>query len=434
MRRNSSFMGLSLIYDATLIANVRGGKRTGTFFVADALLKEFLRRDDISLKIYCRSGDEKQARINLAPYLSKKNCEIIFVKRHFFGVQFRLFVKAVLRVLPKFLTTFLYSSAQKILALKQKAVVPNKVVPNKKESLEKTENCVFFSPFFAPPKEYLHLAKFLVIYDAIPLIFDEYRNNPGNYWFLELARKLDESYTCFAISSYTKTDFLKHLPHLKPENIIVTPLACDERFKPANADEIAKARKKYNIPENKKYIFSLCTLEPRKNLIRAVKCFANFISKNNIDDLVFVLGGAHWDAFIEKLENEIGSLDENIKSRILKIGYVDDSDQAALYSGALFFVYTSAYEGFGLPPLEAMSCGTPVITSNNSSLPEVVGQAAIMIDYDDDEAHIKAYESYYYNENLRQENSKKGLERAKLFSWKKCADIMITEMKRRAGL
>ena len=427
-------MGLSLIYDATLIANVRGGKRTGTFFVADALLKEFLRRDDISLKIYCRSGDEKQARINLAPYLSKKNCEIIFVKRHFFGVQFRLFVKAVLRVLPKFLTTFLYSSAQKILALKQKAVVSNKVAPNKKESLEKTENCVFFSPFFAPPKEYLHLAKFLVIYDAIPLIFDEYRNNPGNYWFLELARKLDESYTCFAISSYTKTDFLKYLPHLKPENIIVTPLACDERFKPANADEIAKARKKYNIPENKKYIFSLCTLEPRKNLIRAVKCFANFISKNNIDDLVFVLGGAHWDAFIEKLENEIGSLDENIKSKILKIGYVDDSDQAALYSGAFFFVYTSQYEGFGLPPLEAMSCGTPVITSNNSSLPEVVGSAGVMIDYDDDEAHIKAYESYYYNENLRQENSKKGLERAKLFSWEKCADIMITEMKRRAGL
>ena len=127
-------------------------------------------------------------------------------------------------------------------------------------------------------------------------------------------------------------------------------------------------------------------------------------------------------------------MDENIKSKILKIGYVDDSDQAALYSGALFFVYTSQYEGFGLPPLEAMSCGTPIITSNNSSLPEVVGQAAIMIDYDDDEAHIKAYESYYYNENLRQENSKKGLERAKLFSWKKCADIMITEMKKRAGI
>ena len=286
-------MGLSLIYDATLIANVRGGKRTGTFFVADALLKEFLRRGDISLKIYCRSGDEKQARINLAPYLSKKNCEIIFVKRHFFGVQFRLFVKAVLRVLPKFLTTFLYSSAQKILALKQKTVVPSK-----KESLEKTENCVFFSPFFAPPKEYLHLAKFLVIHDVIPLILLEYKNNPGNYWFLELTRKLDESYTCFANSSYTKTDFLKHLPHLKPENIIVTPLACDERFKPVPEDKITAARQKYKIPSDKKYIFSLCTLEPRKNLLRTVKCFANFISKNNIDDLVFVLGGAHWDDFI----------------------------------------------------------------------------------------------------------------------------------------
>ena len=296
-----------------------------------------------------------------------------------------------------------------------------------------TEKAFYLAPAYEFCNDFMkdaNICKFAIAYDVMPLVFPQYYPNSQEGWLESF--KMFDNY--FAISSYTKADFLKHLPHLKPENIIVTPLACDERFKPANADEIAKARKKYNIPENKKYIFSLCTLEPRKNLIRAVKCFANFISKNNIDDLVFVLGGAHWDAFIEKLENEIGSLDENIKSRILKIGYVDDSDQAALYSGALFFVYTSAYEGFGLPPLEAMSCGTPVITSNNSSLPEVVGQAAIMIDYDDDAAHIKAYESYYYNENLRKENSKKGLERAKLFSWEKCADIMITEMKRRAGL
>ena len=168
----------------------------------------------------------------------------------------------------------------------------------------------------------------------------------------------------------------------------------------------------------------------RQNLIRAVKCFAAFIRKNNIDDLVFVLGGAHWDRFISILESEIENLNE-LKDKILKIGYVDDADQAALYSGALFFVYTSQYEGFGLPPLEAMSCGTPVITSNNSSLPEVVGGAAIMIDYDDDAAHIKAYEDYYFNEELRKENSKKGLEQARKFSWEKCADIMVEEFKKR---
>ena len=87
------------------------------------------------------------------------------------------------------------------------------------------------------------------------------------------------------------------------------------------------------------------------------------------------------------------------------------------------------YEGFGLPPLEAISCGCPVIVSNNSSLPEVVGEAGIMIDYDSDEQHIKAYESYYFNENLRKENSQKGLERAKLFSWEKCVDAMVDFIK-----
>jgi glycosyltransferase involved in cell wall biosynthesis len=112
------------------------------------------------------------------------------------------------------------------------------------------------------------------------------------------------------------------------------------------------------------------------------------------------------------------------------IGYVDDEDVPALYSGAEWFVYTSQYEGFGLPPLEAMSCSCPVITSNSSSLPEVVGDAGVMIDYDSDEQHIRAYENYYFNPQLRAEYSEKGLARAKLFSWKKCTDLMVDTMKK----
>ena len=102
---------------------------------------------------------------------------------------------------------------------------------------------------------------------------------------------------------------------------------------------------------------------------------------------------------------------------------------AALYSGAEWFVYTSQYEGFGLPPLEAMQCGTPVITSNNSSLPEVVGDAGIMVDYDSLEQHIKAYGDYYFNEDLRKQNAAKGIERAKQFSWEKAADIILQEFR-----
>ena len=149
--------------------------------------------------------------------------------------------------------------------------------------------------------------------------------------------------------------------------------------------------------------------------------------KNKINDLVFVLGGGQWDWFIEKLENEIDNLGE-YKNKIIRAGYVDDADLAALYSGAQWFVYTSQYEGFGLPPLEAMQCGCPVITSNNSSLPEVVGDAGVMIDWDNDEQHVNAYEQYYFNNDLRRSYAAKGLERAREFSWQKTANLMITEM------
>ena len=86
------------------------------------------------------------------------------------------------------------------------------------------------------------------------------------------------------------------------------------------------------------------------------------------------------------------------------------------------------YEGFGLTALEAMACGTPVVTSSTASLPEVVGDAGISIDWDSDEQHVKAYEDYYFNDNLRRTNAEKGLMRAKLFSWKNTTDIMIKEM------
>ena len=178
---------------------------------------------------------------------------------------------------------------------------------------------------------------------------------------------------------------------------------------------------KYGIPVEKKYVFSLCAIEPRKNLVRAISSFLKFTKKNSVDDIVWVLGGAAWDSFTELSKK----LDSNI---IIRTGYIDDEDLPTLYSNAEWFVYTSQYEGFGLPPLEAMQCGCPVITSNNTSLPEVVGDAGIMIDWDSDEQHIEAYEKYYFNEELRKENSRKGLERSKQFSWKETVDKMVSAL------
>jgi len=270
--------------------------------------------------------------------------------------------------------------------------------------------------------------RYLVLHDAIPLILpklsEDFEKRKG--WFFEVADGINDKDSYFTVSQYTKDDFLKLFPQLNAEQLTVTHLAAASSFYPVTDEKIINsARKKYNIPENKKYIFSLCTLEPRKNLIRAVKTFVQFVQKNNIEDLVFVLGGSAWNNFMPLLEAELGEIPQNL---VIKAGYVDDKDLSALYSGAEWFVYTSMYEGFGLPPLEAMQCGCPVITSDNSSLPEVVGDAGIMIDWDSDEQHINAYEKYYFDENLRKQNSKAGLERAKMFSWEKCADIMIKKM------
>jgi glycosyltransferase involved in cell wall biosynthesis len=116
------------------------------------------------------------------------------------------------------------------------------------------------------------------------------------------------------------------------------------------------------------------------------------------------------------------------EGKIIRLGYIDDEDVNTLYSHSIFFTYLSKYEGFGMPPLEAMQAGTPVITSNNSSMPEVVGDAAIMIDCDSEEQCIKAFEDLYFNEGLRQRYIQKGIERGKIFTWEKTADKMMDIM------
>ena len=287
---------------------------------------------------------------------------------------------------------------------------------------------VFLSPIYKIPvkfRKYNKIKKIVLLDDTVPIKYPDL--NPAsqkNSWYYQLLKTLNkDDYYC-AISKSTRLDFLKHYPQIDPAKIKTTLLACDDNFRACNIEQISKVKSKYNIPLDKKYVFSLCTLEPRKNLVRTVKTFIEFIKKNYIDDMVFVLGGGHWEMFINELNKAITDLGD-YQDKILKIGYVDDEDLAPLYSGAEWFTYTSQYEGFGLPPLEAMSCGCPVITSNNSSLPEVVGDAGIMIDWDSDEQHIEAYEKYYFNEDLRKEYAQKGLERAKQFSWEKCVDAIV---------
>ena len=290
--------------------------------------------------------------------------------------------------------------------------------------IKQNEKAIFFASFAPPPlsiAENTNIAKYMILYDVTPLALPDIEA-PNTFWFNLLEKSLNSYDHYFCISEYTKKDFLRFYPALSENKMPITYLAASSNFYHCTDDNLIKnIKQKYNIPQNKKYI---CTLQPRKNLIHAVKVFAEFIRQNKADDLIFVLGGGHWNAFIDQLKKEISDLGE-LQDRIVRTGYIADEDLAPLYSGALCTVYVSLYEGFGLPVLEAMQCGCPVITSSTTSIPEVIGNAGIQVNPYDKVALFNAYKNMYTNEKFRNECSQKGLERAKNFSWDICTNQML---------
>jgi glycosyltransferase involved in cell wall biosynthesis len=274
------------------------------------------------------------------------------------------------------------------------------------------------------------IIQFYILHDTIALLLDYYAG-ARRTWFWNFHNEVFTKNTyCFCVSNSCKADFLRFFTILDPAKMFVIPHATSREFKPEKNDgRLKEIIMRYNIPLEKLYIFSFCSLEPRKGLIFTVGCFLKFIEKNDIDNLCFWLGGGgNVPAFIALLESKFGDLFLKYKDRIIILGYVNDEDVGVLYSHALIFTYISEYEGFGVPPLEAMSCGVPVITSNTSSLPEVVGDDAITITPNNEEACIRAFEDLYFNANLREKYRKRGLARTKMFSWDKSVKMMADKI------
>lgn len=265
---------------------------------------------------------------------------------------------------------------------------------------------------------------FQTVYDLIPILFPQYFEFGEDRLIKNVLSSLTADTFIICISESTKNDLCNHVQRLKPERIFVAPLAASENFyQCTDKDALDHVRKKYAIPADARYFLSVSTLEPRKNIGQTIRCFADLVRQQELHDVYLVLTGAiGWD--YEKIFKEIAHAQE-IKDKIVVTGYVPDEELAPLYSGALAFVYPSLYEGFGLPPLEAMQCGTPVITSNTSSLPEVVGDAGIMVDPHDSDGLCQAMFDLYANRRLRQEISLRSLDRAKLFSWEKYMNDLI---------
>jgi alpha-1,3-rhamnosyl/mannosyltransferase len=217
-------------------------------------------------------------------------------------------------------------------------------------------------------------------------------------------------------SHSTRNDVLKLLP-VEPERVSVVPEGIAPIFTPRAADEVALRLAPLGL-RGGEYLLFVGTVEPRKNLLRLLQAVE--MTGPAVGPLV-VAGGRGWhDAGIR---GEVARLER--AGRVRGLGYVPDDLRPTLLTGARAFVYPSLYEGFGLPPLEAMACGTPVLTSNVASLPEVVGDAALLISPEDVPGMAAALTRIWHDGTLRAELRARGLAQARRFSWERTARLTL---------
>lgn len=289
------------------------------------------------------------------------------------------------------------------------------------------ETQIYHSPFLPIPDAVRvkpTVRKFLTVYDLIPMLFPELVADGAPELLRRTLASLKSDDFVFSISQATKDDLCNQLSWLNPAQVFVTHLAASARFQPVHDQEaITRVRKKYGIPDHP-YILTLSALEPRKGMQHAMRSFQRLALETKDAELNLVLAGPKgWkcDGIVKEATRS-----SEIARRIIMTGRIEDDDLPALYSGAVVFVFPSLYEGFGLPVLEAMQCGTPVITSNTSSLPEVVGDGGILIPPTDADALCEAVLEVYRNSARRAELVSKARTRAAQFSWEKCTEQILS--------
>jgi glycosyltransferase involved in cell wall biosynthesis len=235
------------------------------------------------------------------------------------------------------------------------------------------------------------------------------------YKSLAVARSARQADRIIVVSHATKQECLRWLeaPEAKLRVIHNGIDSCFKRID--DKDKLEQTRKKLDLP--RQFILFVGTLEPRKNLVKLIAAYADLRRQRKIEHELIVVGAKGW------LFSEIfATVDKlSLKEHVRFLGYVTEDDLVALYNLARVLVYPSLYEGFGFPPLEAMACGCPVVTSNQSSLPEITGEAARLVDSNDATAIADGIFHVLDDANFRQGLIARGLERVKLFTWEKTA-------------
>lgn len=424
-----NYKSINVAYDITILGNCfsHTDPKTGIYRMTEELMLELVQHSDVELTLIGLCGDN--------PVTNSISCYLYYEKHTKFECKFAKSFESRLGIewlYQNVFKTYFSKDFQKKpkLALQSiylrsflKLVQYSNLIGYDVSQIIKPENySIFHSPYFKLPSEEItgSLPRLLTVHDLIPITAKQFVDSSLTNYFKHILNSINyhkDWITCN--SEYTKQEFCDYTK-ISPERVFVTYLAASNQFFPIpDLNYINNTRTYYKIPEENYFLCLASQLEPRKNILHLINCFVRLISEQPTLDVNLVLIGTKRYAY-----NELNIINKNcarFTNRIIFTGYVSDDNLSALYSGAISFIFPSLYEGFGLPILEAMQCGVPVIASNTTSIPEVAGDAAILVDPKDEDALCQAMFNILNDATLRTKLSQRGLERARQFSWSRCA-------------
>ena len=273
---------------------------------------------------------------------------------------------------------------------------------------------VYHAPHYVLPAG-VRCPSVVTIHDCIHLMFPQYLPNRVAYAYAraQMWSAARRSNCILTVSEASKRDIL-HLFNVAPETIVVVYNAIDSHFSVTPSEEaVARVRERYQLDHP--FVLYVGNIKPHKNLVRLIEAFDE-LRRGELEDLKLLIIGDQ----ISKLPALRRAVHRHkLHKHVRFLGYLADDQLAILYRLASVFAFPSLYEGFGLPPLEAMASGTPVVTSNVSSLPEVVGGAAVLVDPYDVDAIVDGLRRVLTNPTLAAEMRQKGIARAREFSWER---------------
>jgi glycosyltransferase involved in cell wall biosynthesis len=262
------------------------------------------------------------------------------------------------------------------------------------------------------------------IYDLVFIKYSDYTDSVVQQYEKRIQQCLKWTDLVITISESSKRDVVEYLG-VDPNRVYVTPLASRYSSEYLSEEQSERLKASIDYDFSIPYLLFVSTIEPRKNITSIIEAFNRLKQKHKIEHHLVLIGrkGWHYEPIFAAIENSPWN------NQIHHLDYLSDELVALFYSQADAFVYPSHYEGFGLPVLEAMTLGTPVITSNTSSLPEVAGDAALLVDPDDSTSLADAIVKVISDSHLRAELIGKGKERAKLYSWERTAQETLKAYK-----